>query len=171
MWSRFRLLEKNREEILAYVASKPEEIIRQSRTNQWSMIQAVRHVQLAEAGSIGYMQKKILAGDAMKEATRLPRVLLTLVDVSFRSGLKFKAPVAIQHPPVTSLAELKADWDSTRESLKQFIENYPEKWSAKAVYKHPFVGMLSLSEALRFFRIHQAHHIRQVHRIARSLKN
>jgi len=171
MWVRFQLLEKNRAEIMNHLASLPEELIHQSQQNKWSMMQAMKHVQLAEAGSISYMHKKILAGDAMKSAALMPRLLLTLVDGAFRSGLKFKAPTAIQNPTVTSLSDLKTDWDATRESLRQFVENYPEKWANKAVYKHPFVGMLSLREALRFFHIHQSQHIRQVYRIARSLKS
>ena len=171
MWARFQLLEKNRVEIVNHLSQLPDELIHQSRPNEWSMMQAVKHVQLAEAGSISYMHKKILAGDEMKKATLMPSLLLTVMDGAFRSGLKFKAPAAIQNPPVTALSELKTDWQTTRESLKQFIESYPEKWAKKAVYKHPFVGMLNLQEALRFFYIHQSQHIRQVYRIERALKS
>jgi len=171
MWRRFHSLEKNRLEIIEYVSTKPEAFIHQSRENEWSILQALRHIQLSEQGSLSYMHKKVLAGDAMKAAPILPPVLLTLMDGSFRSGLKFNAPVAIRNPPVTSLEELKNDWERTREEMKRFLNDYPDKWTKKAVYKHPFVGMLSLNGALRFFNIHQNQHIRQVHRIERALRS
>ena len=147
-----------------------EEQIRKSPEKGWSMMQAMRHIQIAEAASIGYINKKKLAGESLKRSSLGPKAMLIIVDLAFRSGLKFKAPFVLRNPIDSSLEELKNDWDKTREELNSIISEYPDEWESKAVYRHPTAGMLNITDAVRFFNVHQNQHSRQVRRIAKHLK-
>jgi hypothetical protein len=156
--------------ILAVGASLSPEKIISTPPNSWSVIQALRHVQMAESASLAYITKKSLGGAQLANSTFYPRVLLVLTDLTFRSGVKIKAPKALENPPISTLEELASDWAQTRDAMRLFIEKFPDEWERKAVYKHPFIGMLSLAGAIQFFNVHQNQHIRQVYRIMRSIR-
>lgn len=125
---------------------------------------------MSEDLSLQYMLKKSKAGDDMLQRQLKPRLLLQVLYVVFALGMKFKMPKVLTGPEITSLEELENDWNQTREKLKNFIEKYPEKWNNKAVYKHPFVGMLNLKDSVSFFNSHLNHHIIQVKRIDKMLR-
>ena len=125
---------------------------------------------ISEKMSLAYLRKKSLAGDQLKERPLLPRLSLLLLFSVFLFRFKFKAPKILASPEVTSLDELRKDWDALRTEMEQFFTEFPDKWLTKAVYKHPFLGMLNAVDALRFFNAHLMHHIRQVHRIESKLR-
>ena len=169
IWNQLKILKQNRDIVLDFLSQFTEAKIRQSPAYGWSMIQALRHIQVSESTSISYINKKKLGGPELKKRTYMPRLYLRLIDIAFRSGLKFKAPSVLKDPIDSPLEDLIKDWDNTREELMKLVENYPDEWEMKAVYKHPFAGMLNITDAIRFFNIHQNQHIRQVHRIAKHL--
>lgn len=166
----FERLEKIKTDTLAYLRSQPEERIAKCPPHGWCMTQAMRHIQMSEDLSLQYMMKKSKAGDEMLPRPLRPRLLLQVLYFVFAIGLKYKMPKVLTGPEITTLDELEKDWSETREKIKAFIQEYPEKWSKKAVYKHPFVGMLNLSDTIRFFESHLKHHIIQIKRIDKMLK-
>ncbi len=166
----FEKLEKEKAQALNYLRSQPEDRLALQPPAGWCMIQAFRHIQISEDLSLQYMQKKSKAGDEMLARQLKPRVWLQVLYVVFALGLKFKMPAMLAGPQITRLEDLERDWNETREKLKNFIEAYPEKWNKKAVYKHPFVGMLNLQDTVRFFSSHLRHHVIQVKRIDRALR-
>lgn len=160
-----RKLEEQKQEVLDFLREQSEEDLAKSEEGKWSMIQAMRHIQMAEEGSMNYMMKKSLAGDDMKKRPLKARVFLRLLKTVYMLGVRFKAPKAIGSPPATSLQKLENDWTSSRGKMISFAESYPEKLLNKGVYRHPFVGLLSLEDGFRFFNIHLEHHRKQVTRI------
>ena len=60
---------------------------------------------------------------------------------------------------------MKDDWNKTRGKLKEFLENYPDEWIGNGVYKHPVIGMLNMTDGLRFLNAHLNHHMNQVRQI------
>jgi hypothetical protein len=169
IWKELEILNKNQRVVIDYLRHLPIEKHSELPPKGWAMIQALRHIQVSESTSVAYLNKKKLAGDALKESGLKSSIALSLINVAFKSGLKFKAPAVLKDPQITSLEELIEDWEQTREQIRLFLEEYPEKWESKAVYRHPFAGMLNVNDTIRFFNIHQNHHIRQVHRIAKHL--
>ncbi len=170
IWTHFNKLEDRRMKILAICAGLPPEKRSFAPPNSWNVVQVLRHVQMAESASLAYITKKSQGGAQLANSTLYPRLLLVLTDLTFRSGAKVKAPKALENPPISSLEEIENDWATTRSELRSFVEKFPDEWGRKAVYKHPFIGMLSLAGAIQFFNVHQNHHIRQVHRILKSIR-
>lgn len=170
VWIQYETLQKNRDVLQGFLQQIPEEKIRELPTKGWSIIQALRHIQVSESSSIAYINKKKQAGEELRKRTLKPRIYLHLIDAAFRCGLKFKAPAILRDPEDSSLSELVDDWNESRKNLKELLESFPDEWELKAVYKHPFAGMLNITDAVRFFNIHQNQHIRQVRRIAKHLK-
>jgi hypothetical protein len=169
IWKQLETLIENREIVIDYLKNVPEQKYQELPPKGWCMIQVLRHLQVSESTSVAYLNKKKLGGDSLKESGIKSSISLSMINIAFKSGLKFKAPAVLKDPIITSLDELLPDWDATREEIRMFLEEYPEKWESKAVYRHPFAGMLNITDAIRFFNIHQNHHIRQVHRIAKHL--
>lgn len=165
----FQRLEEQKSQVLTLLKSKSETELTKSLPEKWSMIQAMRHVQMSEEGSLNYMLKKSQAGDKMKKRTYLVKFYLQILYLVFHLRLKFKAPKAISNPPITSLDQLENDWNATREKLQNFLNEYPEKWRLKAVYRHPFLGLLNVTDAVKFLNAHLTHHTRQLHRIERQI--
>ena len=89
--------------------------------------------------------------------------------MTYRINLKFKAPKAVSNPPITSLEELETDWTESRKRLRAFLDQYPEKWRNKAVYKHAILGRINLEDGLEFYSEHLGHHMRQLKRIESAL--
>ena len=110
----------------------------------WSVIEVLAHLQLAEELSLTYMQKKLQAGDNMKDASALSKIKLRLGKYVMKSSLKWKAPKVVASPNGDlSFGELKDKWLATRRLLKMFIDDYPDAYLKKEVYKHPLAGRLT----------------------------
>jgi len=135
----------------------------------WSMIQAVRHVQFVEKSIISYMKKKIQAGDSLPNRTLKGRLMLLGLFLVFFMRVKFKVPASVASPKISSLEELASDWENSRKNMKEFLDEFPDKWKTKALYKHPAGMRLDISETISFLNVHLRHHIHQVHRIKKSL--
>ena len=67
------------------------------------------------------------------------------------------------------MAAIRDEWTKTREAIKNYVEEYPDKLLSKAVYKHPFAGRLDLESAIGSFIYHQRHHIHQIKRIRKKM--
>jgi hypothetical protein len=143
----------------------------QSQAGSWSAIQALRHVQIAEAMSLGYMQKKIQAGPDLPEAPVSSQMKIRMYNLIFGLGLRFKAPKVLADPENGPLEALEEEWAETRKSLKHFIDQYPEEWMSRGILKHPRAGMINLPDAIRFFNAHLQHHLQQVKRIQKELRS
>lgn len=156
----FQELEGRKSDALAFLRSKSKEEIAKSMDGGWSLVQVLRHVQMSKEGSLTYM---------LKNRPLLPRLNLRILFLVYFLRLKFKAPDPIANPPTTSLEELENDWAKTRGRLKEFLEKYPEKWTNKGVYRHPFIGMLNVIDGLKFFNAHIKNHAHQPQRVDKMI--
>lgn len=135
----------------------------------WSLIQVLSHLNAAETASLKYMHKKIQAGDGMGKSGPGNTLRMWLTNQALKSSLKWKAPSYISNPPMYEYDEIKSKWANTRSSIQQFVDEYPEKWLNKLVYKHPMGGRQNLDGAIDSFVFHQIHHIHQINRIKKQL--
>ena len=137
---------------------------------KWSVIQVFNHLIAAEQGSLLYCMKKIQAGDDLEEAPRFNLVKMNLFNWLVRFPIKLKAPSFLSSPSnAESLQEVKERWEKSRGKLKSFIDNYPEKYRSKGIYKHPYAGKVNLNGMLHFFAAHQRHHEIQIRRILKKV--
>ena len=136
----------------------------------WSIIQVLSHLEMAESASLGYMKKKILAGSEMGRTKALYKFKMEITNLLLQSSLKWKAPSQVSNPEGSySLDEIREKWKTTRSSLKDYINEYPEELLDKAVYKHPMAGRQGLEQAIDSFIYHQRHHMHQIKRIRKEL--
>ncbi|WP_436517610.1 DinB family protein [Ekhidna sp. To15] len=135
----------------------------------WSLIQVISHLNSAESGSLKYMQKKIQAGDKMENSGPSNTFRMWLCNSALRSSLKWKAPSYISNPPAYEYHEMKSKWAETREAIRQFVDEYPDQWLNKLVYKHPLGGRQNLDRAVDSFIYHQIHHMHQINRIRKQI--
>ncbi|MBR10257.1 MAG: hypothetical protein CMP48_21515 [Rickettsiales bacterium] len=135
----------------------------------WSLSQVMDHVIFSEASALRYCQKKMLAGDQIPDATLFNTVKIRLYFWALQTKLKFKAPKPISKPDNSkSVEELKDLWNQTRADYIGFLDNYPDKYLNKAVFRHPLAGRIRLDEMLRFLNTHIIHHQYQINRIIDS---
>ena len=136
----------------------------------WSIIRVYDHLKFAEQGTIGYMKKKMQAGDGMPNFSFNGRLRFGLTKALLQSSLKWKAPKVIANPEKDlTLDEIKAEWAKARKYTRKFIEEYPDELLNKAVFKHPFAGRLDLSRAVDSIIYHQRHHMHQIKRIRKEI--
>jgi uncharacterized damage-inducible protein DinB len=135
----------------------------------WSIIQVLSHLNEAESASLKYMQKKMQAGDKMKNARVYHGLRMSFVNVALKSRLKWKAPSYISNPPEYPMEEIKEKWANTRNEIAGFVNDFPDKWLYKLVYKHPMAGRQNLEHAVDSFIYHQIHHTHQIDRIRKQL--
>ncbi|WP_370089927.1 DinB family protein [Ekhidna sp.] len=135
----------------------------------WSIIQVFSHLNDAETASLKYMQKKMQAGDKMNKSGVGNAIRMWLTNQALRSPLKWGAPSYISNPPAYELEEIKSKWTETRKGIQQFVDEYPEQWLNRLVYKHPMGGRQNLERAVESFIYHQIHHVHQINRIKKQL--
>jgi hypothetical protein len=162
-------LEHQRVEILNRVKNlSPEKFNHAPSPEKWSIAQVLTHILVAEQLSVGYMKKKVLGIDQLKNSGFMESVILELLKISQRiPALKFKAPkvVVANTPPALPIAELISRWEVHRADLKKLLETIENKNVKKLLYKHPIAGRLDARQAMVFFREHIIHHLPQINRL------
>lgn len=167
--NRLLLLSQETEQIFSDLEVLDDHLL-QKNGNGWSIIQVLSHLNRAETLSLEYMKKKMLAGDKMKKINAFTNLRMWIACGFLGSSLKWKAPSYISKPKGDySLNEIKVKWGDTRSKIKEYIDDYPENFLNRAVYKHPMAGRLSLHQAVDSFIYHQRHHVHQIKRIRKEL--
>ena len=166
---RLKLLDSETQRIFDDLSGLDDQTLRKNGRG-WSVIQVLNHLNKAEILSLQYMRKKMKAGTKMKKINVLNRMRMWITCGFLESGLKWKAPSYIANPPGDdSLEEMREKWKETRSQIEAYIQDYPDEWLDRAVYKHPMAGRLSLMQAIDSFIYHQRHHVHQIRRIKKEL--
>lgn len=167
---KLKVLDESTRAIFSDFSKLSDEQLHARSGKSWSLIQVLSHLNQAESSSLMYMKKKIQAGDKMAEIGFKNHFQMKLTNLALSSSLKWKAPSYVANPPeVSGLKEMETIWMGTRNEIMKFVEEYPEKYLNKAVYKHPMGGRQNLNNAIDSFIFHQKHHEHQIKRIKKSL--
>lgn len=134
------------------------------QNDKWSVAQILTHLLTSERLSLHYMKKKSLGIHAAEEAGWLESLKLVALKISQRLPFKYNAPAVVikETPEALEFAELARQWENERNELRLFLENMPDKYINKKIYKHPVAGRLNVKQALAFFREHLKHHRPQI---------
>ena len=170
---RFEQLERATAQLLAQVELLGERASTPPGPGQWSAVQVVHHLLVAETGIIQYIDKRLAQTEDLEEAgvgtflrASLLRVLLRLPFLRFAAPAKLKGLTPDKVPPLSSL---RAEWESVRRRLERTLNEYPSKLLNRAIFKHPRSGMLNIYQTLDFMVDHVLHHQRQISRIAHAV--
>ncbi|GAB1445735.1 hypothetical protein MASR2M41_14560 [Flammeovirgaceae bacterium] len=163
----FTSIEAHRHQLLDRAKKAPDRFNTNPGNNKWSIHQILAHLVSAEKLSVQYLRKKIQGIDLAEDSGWVESVKMVVLKISQRLPLKFNAPKPVVALTATylSLDELTADWNATREALKNVLEEIEDHQTKRMIFKHPAVGKLNIAQALEFMEEHVAHHLPQVNRL------
>ncbi|MEM9886571.1 MAG: DinB family protein [Bacteroidota bacterium] len=132
----------------------------------WSVFQVMHHLILTERASLQYVKKKLSFNPPLKKAGIGAKFRSVLVNTYLQSPIKRKAPEQFAGdylPDHTTFWEVVKAWKTDREELRNYLSELPKDLFYKEVFKHPFVGRLTLGQMLSFFQKHYERHHRQIY--------
>jgi len=120
---------------------------------QWSVMQVLQHLMLAEGYAHQYIQKKLSFNPQLKKNGLVTAMRTMAVRVMMTTPFKFKAPEAVneQLPERSSFWDIAKQWKQQRIDFKSYLNELPEDILKREIYKHPFAGRLGLKGMLVFF--------------------
>lgn len=139
-------------------------------SESWSMIQVIQHILFSEGGTLGYMVKKTSSGWEVLDRVGEEQVAngARLVD-RLASGEKYKAPSVLPEPDgEESFESLEKRWNALREQYAQFLNQLPNEFNDRLIFKQPAAGMLTLDYTLDFLTEHIKHHLPQLETLKSS---
>lgn len=136
----------------------------------WCIAEVYAHVLQVNRSGLIFMEACI-RGNAIKSNKPLHWLVWIILKAGRFPPGKFKAPanMAVLVKPISK--------EETRNMLIKVIKKLDElvpmvaKASLNQKMKHPRLGLLNARQWLRFIRIHTAHHLKQLDRIEKTLKN
>lgn len=163
----FDKLEQQRQLVAGLIKDLPENVYTASASGKWSIAQIMAHLLTSETLTVGYMKKKSLGIDKLRDSGLRHVLTLQLLKVSQRGPFRFTAPkIVVENTPKPLPPEEAIEcWDKSRSELQQFLETISDKHSRRLIYKHPIAGMLDGEQALRFMYEHVNHHLPQIKRL------
>lgn len=154
------------EKLIKYASSFSNDALnRPPAPNKWSATQIMNHLILSEKYSVAYCEKKLSFRPALKKGGITAGLKSALVRWYLLSPLKFNAPTGIGSdalPKEDTLDNIHTNWLNERKKLKKFIDNLPEEYIDKEIYKHPFGGRLTIHGMMGFFEAHYKNHKKQI---------
>jgi hypothetical protein len=168
---RFDTLENSRRVLLESLETLDEAQLQfQPEAGKWSIIEVLHHLLLSEQRTYSYMMKKNQAESLPKSGmgAALRSAALTL---GLRLPLKYKSPQKIS-PPERGIPfpQLKGEWDASRRDLRQFLDSLPAERTRQLIFRHPVGGYFNIFHTLDFFEEHFRHHLKQIDRIQKRIK-
>ena len=143
-------------------------------TGKWSILQNLQHLLRSEQLGLQYLQFKFIGDQAIPAVNLRNRFSLIILYVAFNSPFKFKAPEGkgLDIPENTgNITSLYNDFVETREALFDLISKIPDEKLAKAWFKHPYAGRMSLNDMLWFLSFHfKRHHLQILKVLAKTKK-
>ena len=164
---KFERLEASRRDVLARLEGHDRARLNRPRADGgWSVLQVLHHVITAEAGTLGYISKKMRGGTSLPRAGLVSRLRLLALQVASASPFRFRAPgVTADVPAEIDPDELLRRWDEVRVGWKDRLDGFPDELLDRMVFRHTMAGLMGLPDTLSFLQSHLTHHARQVERL------
>lgn len=141
---------------------------RKPSDKEWSVMQVMCHLKLAEELSMQYMQKKLSGERPIKKTSITGKIFPILYPLFFNIPIRVKAPAMVADaalPDTASFWEVTKAWKRQRESLRNYIQSLTDEQLKGEIYKHPVFGRSNAKAMLRFYRLHTARHEKQINRL------
>ncbi|TFG52808.1 MAG: DinB family protein [Gemmatimonadales bacterium] len=164
----FDRLAQSRDRVLTLVAAtdEPHRATRPG-AGQWSMLQVIEHLVLAEEGTLRVLRQ---GPGPQPRVTVRSRLALRAIEVLFGLGARVRVPSKSLAPAgADSLDTLRSRWNEAREGIAAVVEGLDAEALRQPRFRHPVAGWLTVGQGLDFLERHIRHHERQLHRIRRAL--
>lgn len=139
--------------------------------SEWSILEVMHHLMMAEGGSVLYLQKKLTNG-----LEGIPEVDAEADERFSQLTDYMQGDNRTQAPPVVSptferstLTATREGWDKIRQDTATQLERFGETDLNKATYKHFVAGRMTVGQMLGFFRLHFNRHLNQIDRIKAAM--
>jgi len=139
--------------------------------NEWSILQVMNHLMMAEVSSVVYVQKKLTNGlaDIPKMDAEGDERFAQLASYMQADNRTSAPPMVTPTFERTTLAATREGWDTIRQDTATQLERFGEADLNKAAYKHLLAGRMSIVQMLGFFRLHFNRHLGQIERIKAAM--
>ncbi|TXK44885.1 DinB family protein [Pontibacter qinzhouensis] len=165
-------LEKSRNRLLdALEQVDPVILNTKIAEDKWSIAQIVAHLVLVEEFTLSYMQRKLEEPEKLPAASLKNYLKSLLLKLALKSKLKFKAPPRVADvPDKVCLQSLRRQWNGVRYTFEDLLTDLPPELLDKCLFKHPYVGPLSVTQCLTFLQDHFDHHAAQIKHLKQALQ-
>jgi hypothetical protein len=165
--TKFEKIEKNRLVLMQELSKFSDEQLNQKPTDGgWSPIQVLHHLIQAEHGSLRYIQKKLSFNPNLEKSGVLNDIRFLIFKITFSFPFKIKAPAAIADnlPDYANFESTSKMWAESRQNFKKWLDNADDSVWNLQIFKHPFIGRISIFHTLGFFEEHAKRHTKQIRR-------
>ena len=138
-----------------------DQLRRKPGPNEWSILQTVQHMVLAEMDVMQYLpeQKDLIA----RKRSLRDRILYVVVLLILRWGIRVPVPAEGMVPDGnSSLSELRQQWDDNLRWFKGYLDTLKPEDLKLAVFSHPIAGPLTGPQAGNMAQYHFDAHLRQI---------
>jgi hypothetical protein len=163
--TKFKKIEKDRLALMQELSKySDEQLNKKPADGGWSPIQVLHHLIQAEYGSLLYIQKKLSFDPKLEKSTIINDIRVFIFKITFSFPFKIKAPAAIADnlPDYADLKSTSKMWADGRQNLKKWLDNADDSIWNLQIFKHPFIGRLSIFHTLGFFGDHAKRHTKQI---------
>lgn len=160
-------MEEAKASFLSMIASWPTERLMASPDEGWNALQIVEHLIMSENGTLEYLNRKAqAAAEELEAAGEQEAEVSRKLNLALKSDQRWEAPAVLAPPrgdqPLTRLEE---QWSDLRGRWKKFLEELPEAYHNKKMFRHPLAGRLNIEQTLSFVEHHIKHHVHQLRRL------
>ena len=136
--------------------------------NSWSIIQVLEHLVLVDQKCFQSIQETAHKRKKSSISSKFNSILLNSVLVL---PTRYKAPKTKHIKPISNLSirELLIKWSKSKQSWINLLEQFSFDELKLTVFKHPYVGLLTIDQTLLFIAYHIKHHHYQINRIIFNL--
>jgi hypothetical protein len=166
-------LEKSKKDLTTFLQAVDRNALTfKMNETKWSTIQICFHVIKSEQLTTLSLNKNLQLKDNLKKSGFISLVRDASLGLVLKSKIKLKAPAIVAKMPDNyDFEELMKKWETIRVSLKNYLDNFPENYLRKEIYKHPIAGWLNLSQTLNFLQNHFDHHKVQIIKLIEEYKS
>jgi uncharacterized damage-inducible protein DinB len=170
---KFEEMEMDKKAIFQKINSLDDEFLnRPPAPEKWSIIQILHHLIDAESGTLIYIKKKTLSPDKLEKAGLLEWWRSKVLNFYLKAPMKWKAPAMVDKVPIKETYQNTLDrYNKNREKWAEFLEEMPEDWAKKKIFRHPISGRLDMHMTLDFLDLHAQRHFQQIRQILKSQSN
>ena len=166
----FESVESQRLDLLSRLRSLKEEDLNWSPAGKWSILHIVSHLVTSERTALDYVRKKILGVERAGDSGAYEALKMFILVASQRLPLlKYKAPRFIEERTIVfhDIDDAKNAWDTVRAEWKVFLDEIPDRFVRRNIFRHVVAGRLNIEQGTRFFREHVIHHKPQIEALIR----
>lgn len=167
---KFEEIEKSRIELFKEIEHLDDESFNwKPGPKKWSIAQVLHHLCIAEENTLNYIYKKTQSPDLLLDAGVKEMFRSQMLRLWLKLPFKYNAPKVVQDVPEHSgPVETINHYNKIRKHWEHFIDNVPESFIRKKIFRHPFSGRMDLIMTLDFMRDHADRHHKQIRKVLKA---